>query len=205
MRHAVSVDKLVSGVRPSVVRLTSGRGTGTGTVLGRRGFLVTNAHVARGGPITVVTADGVQAEASIIAASTGRDLALFRAPDLDVDPLPLGPCDSGRPGQIVLAVGYPGGDAVSVRAGVVASHHRSAASAGRTLVFSDLRLAPGFSGGPMVDAEGRLVAISTLMVGGIAAGVSVESLRRFLRDAAAEVFDGVAKPDRGPRVGRRAG
>ena len=135
MRHAVSVDRLVRGVRPSVVRLTSGRGAGTGTVLGRRGVLVTNAHVARGGPITVVTADGVRAEASIIAASR----------------------DCGRPGQIVLAIGYPGGNAVSVRAGVVASHQQSAARAGRTLVFSDLRLAPGFSGGPMVDAEGGLL------------------------------------------------
>lgn len=203
MRHPLAVDELVSAVRLSVVRLTAGRGGGSGTVLGRRGFLVTNAHVASGGPIAVVTANGARAEASIVAADRECDLALLRVPDLDVDPLPLGPRDSGRPGQIVVAVGYPEGDAVAVRAGVVVSHQASA-DRGRTLLFSDLRLAPGFSGGPMVDAEGRVVAISTRIVGGIAAGVSVESLRRFLRDAAAEVFDGAAQPGRDPRAHRRA-
>lgn len=210
MQHPVSIDELVSAVRPSVVRLSSGRGAGSGTILGRRGFLVTNAHVASEGPIAVVAGDGVRAEASIVAANPDLDLALFRAPDLDVDPLPLGPHDSGRPGQIVVALGYPGGEAISVRAGIiaahqVASHQDSARGGGRTLLFSDLRLAPGFSGGPMVDAEGRVVAISTQIVGGIAAGVPVESLRRFLREAALEVFDGTAKADRDPCARRRAG
>ena len=205
MQHPVSIDELVSAVRPSVVRLSSGRGAGSGTILGRRGFLVTNAHVASEGPIAVVTGDGVRAEASIVAANPDLDLALFRAPDLAVDPLPLGPRDSGRPGQIVVALGYPGGEALSVRAGVVSSHQRWADREGRTLLFSDLRLAPGFSGGPMVDAEGRVVAISTQIVGGIAAGVPVESLRRFLREAALEVFDGTAKADRDPGARRRAG
>ena len=201
MPDAAAIDTLLRRVRPGVVRLVSSHGAGTGTVLGRRDFFVTNAHVAGAGAtaatnagITVVASEGQRVEAAIVASDPDRDLALFRAPGLDAEPLALARDVVTRPGQIVVAVGFPDGDAVSARAGVVASRAADDRG-GRTLVVSDLRLAPGFSGGPMVDAEGRVAAISTLIVGALGAGVSAATVRRFLADVAAEVLAGATQSD----------
>ncbi len=203
-----SFEEVVARTRRSVVRITSGQGSGAGTVLGEGGFILTNAHVAAVGPLAAEAADGAVHPASLFALDRGRDLALLAAPHLKAPPLSLAPRGSGRPGQLMIAVGHPSGGAIAASTGIIVGADQDGCLPvpQQRLLLSDLRLAPGFSGGPMVDAEGRVLALSTLIWSGVAAGIPADSVRRFLTEVAAEVLDDPVRPhDADSRPRGRAG
>ena len=183
---------VIAAARPSVVRVAAGRGNGAGTVLGKGGFILTNAHVTCGGPLAVGAVAGAMREASLLAIDRQRDLALLVVPSLEAPALALAPRNAARPGQLLIALGHPGGEGGSARMGVIVAARDRANALGSDdcLLFSDLRLAPGFSGGPMLDTNGHVLAISTLVQDGLAAGIAVDSVRRFLAEVAAEVSNG---------------
>jgi serine protease Do len=85
--------------------------------------------------------------------------------------------DSGalRVGEVVLAVGNPLGLVRALSAGLVHA-------VGPRAIHADLRLAPGNSGGPLADAEGRVVGLNAMIVGGLAVAVPSREARRFVRE-----------------------
>lgn len=158
-------------------------GTSGGSAVAIRpdGLLLTSAHVVagvdRGG---LAFADGTEVPFDVAGTDPLSDLAILRAPTA-LRPADLGDADDLQIGQLVVAVGNPLGYAGSVSAGVVSGLRRSMmTSDGATarlvedVIQTDAALHPGNSGGALADAEGRVVGISTALVGpGVGQGLGL--------------------------------
>lgn len=145
---------------------------GTGVVIDDRGTILTNLHVAGAAPrLRVVFADGSESDASLVGAQPENDLAIIRPailPD-DLEPATLASTANLRPGDDVVAVGFPFGIGPSASAGVVSGLKRQFGEedGGRTianLIQFDAAANPGNSGGPLVNADGEVVGIVTAIL-----------------------------------------
>ncbi|OEV00466.1 protease [Streptomyces qinglanensis] len=176
---------------PGVVTLHARGGgaeaTGTGFVLDRRGHILTNQHVVESaeGPDGVrVTFDGGQAATGeVVGGDAGYDLAVVRVPDVSgLTPLPLGDSDGVRVGDPVIAFGAPFDLDGTVTTGIVSATERPITAGGGepggelsyvNALQTDAPMNPGNSGGPLVDAGGRVVGVNSAIRGaGGAPGLS---------------------------------
>jgi len=141
---------------------------GTGVVIVDTGIILTNLHVVNGAKrIRVTFFDGLEAEAEVIGVRAEHDLAVLQAkkvPD-DLFPATLRSTNGLRPGDEVVAVGFPFGIGPSASAGVVSGLKRQYESQGKrvlsNLIQFDAAVNPGNSGGPLVTLEGEVVGIVT--------------------------------------------
>jgi len=145
------------------------RGIGTGVVIMDNGTILTNLHVVYGAKrIKVIFADGLEADADVIALRPEHDLAVLRArkiPD-DLKPATMRSTHDLRPGDRVTAVGFPFGIGPSVSHGVVSGLKREFRSPEgprilTNLIQFDAAANPGNSGGPLVTDDGEVVGIVT--------------------------------------------
>jgi S1-C subfamily serine protease len=143
--------------------------TGTGVVIVDSGIILTNLHVVDGAKrIRVVFHDGMEAAAELIGARPEHDLAVLKAqsvPD-DLEPATMRSTMGLRPGEAVMAVGFPFGIGPSASAGVISGLGREYRSAeGKriltNLIQFDAAVNPGNSGGPLVTNEGEVIGIVT--------------------------------------------
>lgn len=173
---------LAARVRRGVVEIyTPRRGSGTGIAVGASGLIVTNAHVVRRRYPHVRLADGRRLRAQVLGIDAADDLAAL-AVEADLDALPLGPTRAVRPGAVVYAVGHPWGVVGAATAGVVVDPAAAWIEAGGDWLVADLHLWPGNSGGPLVDAAGRVLGVNTMRLGsGLGAAVPAHRVRAFLR------------------------
>lgn len=189
--------RIVTRATDGVVQVVAGpRGLhqGAGVVWARNGtrcLVVSNAHVATAPPVVVTGRDGVQREARLLARTTARDLALLYVDDAPAAWRPVPPSTATpRVGQVVMAIGHPLGVRHAVSTGVVHAIGPLAdavplpipARAHRWAQL-DLRLAPGNSGGPVVDSHGNFVAVSTMIVGGLGLAIPADDVDRFAHDS----------------------
>jgi serine protease Do len=186
---ADSVEQLAAKAKPSVVVVTvkgrDGRrgGLGTGFVVSADGLIATNLHViGEGRPIAVETADGKRHDVVAVHASDRKqDLAVVRIAAKDLKPLELGDSAALKDGQAVVALGNPHGLKRSVVAGLVSAVREID---GRRLIQLAMPVEPGNSGGPVLDAQGRvvgLVTIKSLEKENIGFAVTVNALKPLLR------------------------
>lgn len=167
-------------VRRAVVEVRSGgSGGGAGVIWGGSGLVVTNAHCVSRGASLEVSLDGPWHAARVIGYHPTHDLALLAAP-LRGPLLDLRDVESLRAGELVFAHGHPLGVRDALAMGVVHSVARDARSHRPRWVVADVRLAPGNSGGPLVDAEGRLVGINSMVVNGLGVAVPANLVREFV-------------------------
>ena len=143
--------------------------TGTGVVIVDSGIILTNLHVVQGAKrIRVVFADGMEAAADVIGARPEHDLAVLKAqsvPD-DLEPATMRSTVGLRPGEPVVAVGFPFGIGPSASAGVISGLGREYRSTEGKRILSNLiqfdaAVNPGNSGGPLVTHEGEVIGIVT--------------------------------------------
>lgn len=172
MTHMGDYAALIENLRRSMVQVLSSRGSGSGVVWDRGGLIVTNAHVAAGRNAEVVDATGQRRKARIIRRDGERDLALLVVAEQDLEPAAIGDSDLLRTGQVAVALGMPG--AVS---GIIHS-----AGPGSKWVQADLHLAPGYSGGILADAGGRVIGINTMIFRGIGLAIPSNGVSRFVRE-----------------------
>lgn len=173
-------------VWPSLVRVQAGKGGGAGTIWHPDGLVMTNAHVVGKGPVEVILGDGSRYPARLLARGEGLDVAALSIDATNLPTIPLGESTRLRPGQLVMAAGHPWGVEGAVAVGVVIGAGRQLGTTRdrRELVAVRLNLRPGNSGGPLVDARGRLVGINAMMTGPqVGLAVPVHVVKRFLKQA----------------------
>jgi serine protease Do len=174
-------------LRRAVVEVrTSENGSGTGIVWGGAGLVVTNAHCVPRGASLEVDADGKWRAARVIAYHPKHDLALLASSTVSGPLLELRDTESLRAGELVFAHGHPLGVRDALAMGVVHAIARDQRTNEPRWVVADVRLAPGNSGGPLVDADGRLVGVNSMVVNGLGVAVPASLVQRFVEQALAK-------------------
>ena len=181
-----AVSALCGRIRQSTVELRNGsHQLGAGIAWGD-GLVLTNAHVATHDRPEITNSLGVTRPGQVLARDPGRDLALLRVDRLDLTPVSLGRADRLRPGMLVFAVGHPLGVVGALSVGVVhavgtAPELASLPGPARKHCWLqlDLDVAPGNSGGPVLDVTGSVVGLTTMIVAGLALAVPGEEALRW--------------------------
>jgi S1-C subfamily serine protease len=159
-----AVESVAETVSPSVVSVSSDGRNGTGVVWDDQGHVVTAYHVVQGlEEVEVGSNSGETFTAKVIGRDSDSDLALLKM-EAKLSPIAKGDSDSLRVGQFVMALANPYATKASATSGIITSVKRSIGGwwgAGiEEAVVTDARLNPGYSGGPLVDASGRMVALN---------------------------------------------
>lgn len=179
-------------VNRSVVNITSkavqrglilelqAEGAGSGAVIDTQGHIVTNYHVVQDAKqIQVALHNGETYEATLVGADPLNDLAVIKidAPTEELYPVTLGDSRELKVGMRVFALGNPFGLERTLTTGIISSLNRSLQIRGnwtiRSIIQIDAAINPGSSGGPLLDAHGRLIGINTAIAttSGQSAGV----------------------------------
>ena len=137
---------------------------GSGFVISKDGYIVTNNHVVEDvDSIRVKFDDGLELDAEIVGRDPKTDLALIRVEsEKPLAALPLGDSDAIRPGDWVVAIGNPFGLEHTVTAGIVSAKHRRIGQGNYDdFIQTDAAINPGNSGGPLINLSGEVVGINT--------------------------------------------
>jgi S1-C subfamily serine protease len=168
------------------------RGLGSGFIVDRRGYILTNNHVVEGAEqIKVTLADGRAFRAALVGSDRVTDLAVLKIEGSRFPAVPLGDSSRLAVGETVIAVGSPlwieGGP--SVTTGVVSALGRSMEEPGlpilHDLIQTDAAINPGNSGGPLLNLAGQVVGINTATIPsahGIGFAIAVNTARPVLRE-----------------------
>jgi S1-C subfamily serine protease len=151
------------------VQSTAEAQSGTGVVIVDTGIILTNLHVVHGAKrIQVVFANGLEADATVIGVQPEHDLAVLQAKTIPDDLMAATMRSTAglRPGEEVIAVGFPFGIGPSVSAGVISGLAREYQSVDgkrilTNLIQFDAAVNPGNSGGPLITPEGEVIGIVT--------------------------------------------
>lgn len=203
-REPLAVDKNVLRVGEAVVQIQTSSGLGSGFIINRLGYVMTNQHVIAGErEISVVVyrnkSGGLEKQVfpkiKIIAMNGFLDLAILQIDDPSVDTLPfvpMGDSDLLTQGQAVFAIGSPLGLERSVSQGIVSVRARE--TRGAWSIQSTTQINPGNSGGPLFNARGEVVGVNNMKLAGVGVeglGFSIPSnlLKLFLKNRDAFAFD----------------
>jgi S1-C subfamily serine protease len=170
-------------------------GAGTGFIWDRRGHIVTNFHVVNKGTAFEVTMyDGTVLAATFVGGDPMKDIAVLKiAPPRGIRPVTLPALKSiVEPGQKAIAIGNPFGFDHTLTVGVISAIGREMPGFGgvtiRDMLQTDASINPGNSGGPLLDSEGHLIGMNTMISGtsgdssGVGFAVPVSAIRRAVPD-----------------------
>jgi S1-C subfamily serine protease len=163
-----SLDELVQRVMPSLVVVHGRRwSSGAGVVWSADGLILTNNHVVGRRPFLVKLYNGQEYEPRLLARDPEVDLALLAIEADDLSPLEPG-TESPRIGEMVFAFGHSWGQRNAVTSGIVSAVLSAHTRRGKDfpVLRTDAPLAPGNSGGPLVDVQGRMLGINSMIMGG---------------------------------------
>src|SRR5918998_1256287 len=193
--------EMVGRAHEGVVQVrTRGRGAGAGLIWDEDGLVLTNHHVVaegrRAARVQVVVHDGKTFEAEVVKRGRELDLALLRLEEFpgDLPAIPVGDSDKLRVGELVYAIGHPWGRLGAVTAGIVSGLEGARGPGGRARYLrSDVALAPGNSGGPLLNARGEVVGINAMIFGRLALSIPSNAASAWL----------AGERERHPRLGAR--
>jgi serine protease Do len=189
---AGSFGEVVEKLRRSTVHVRTGRNnSGSGVIWSQDGQIVTNAHVVRGagssGDVAVELWDGRRVPGGIVKEDRQRDLAVLQVAPSGLTAVSPGDSDALRVGELVIAVGNPLGFTGAASTGVIHRLNWREGTRGgfenRSWVVSQIRLAPGNSGGPLANAAGEVVGMNTMIAGGLAFAIPSQAVAEFLRSS----------------------
>ena len=166
---AVLLSEMLKQVRPAVVRIEAGPGTGSGAIFetqGRTGYVITNHHVVEGyGQVSVTVNDTTTYQGTVLSVDSVRDLAVVSICCGSFHSLTFGRASSLDPGDEVVAIGYALGmqGPATITKGIVSavrydSRHEA------WVIQTDASINPGNSGGPMLSPNGEVVGINTFKI-----------------------------------------
>ncbi len=154
------------------------RGQGSGVIIDENGLVLTNAHVVeRVDNVSVTLADGTNCLGQVLGTDSITDLALVKIDEnINTNSAPLGNSEDLEVGDWAIALGTPYGLEKTVTLGIVSSLHRDINSLGFSdkrldLIQTDAAINPGNSGGPLINSNGQVIGINTLVRSGPGAGL----------------------------------
>jgi len=142
-------------------------GQGSGVIIDSRGFILTNHHVVAGAQaIAVHLQDGRTLQGRVVGGDPRFDLALVQVNANGLRAAPLGNSDALKPGQFAIAIGSPFGLENTVTVGVISATGRKGLGEGRVgdFIQTDASINPGNSGGPLVNLNGEVIGINSMIV-----------------------------------------
>ena len=147
-------------------------GSGSGSIIDKKGYILTNVHVISGATkIYVSLADGSQYEATVVGQDIDSDLAVIKIDvpsDVTLKTIPFGDSTKLQVGQKVIAIGNPFGMERTMTTGIVSGLGRPIQNSNdriiRNMIQTDAAINPGNSGGPLLDTTGKMVGINTMIM-----------------------------------------
>ena len=181
----MTAEELVRLAEPSVVRIATNSGVGSGFVVAEDGYIITNNHVVAGSRTVQVTlSDGSDHEGTVVGTDPKADLAVVKIDRDGLSALALADLDNVSIGQDVIAIGYAldltrgEGPSFSVTRGIVSQKNRAIQEGSPILgaVQTDAAINHGNSGGPLINLFGEVVGVNTALqpdtaTGGVAQGI----------------------------------
>jgi putative serine protease PepD len=177
LRPNGSVANIAARTLPAVVTINvtgpAGAGTGSGFVIRKDGYILTNNHVVEGGgangKITVLFSDGKTSDATITGRDQSYDLAVIRVARTNLPVLVLGDSAAVVVGDPVIAVGAPLGLDSTVTSGIISALNRPVSAGGTgsssasfiNAIQTDAAINPGNSGGPLLDMAGQVIGVNS--------------------------------------------
>ncbi len=166
-------EAVIANVRPAVVQINvttaQGGAIGSGVIIDKRGYIVTNNHVVNGAQqIEVVMSDGTRLTGQVTGIDPADDLAVVKInPPNNMVVVPIGDSSKLRVGQDVLAIGNPLGITQTVTNGIISALNRNVSEGQGGAIIpgaiqTDAPINPGNSGGALVNLQGQLIGIPTL-------------------------------------------
>jgi serine protease DegS len=167
----------VARVEPSVVNIKTiqraqssgrtGEGTGSGIIISREGWIITNAHVTRNArKIFVSLNDGRTLEVQEWRANSTEDIAVLKVQPANLPVAPIGNSDLLKKGQLAVAIGNPWKLASTVTVGCISAtgrHFQLGNLRLSNLIQTDAAINPGNSGGALINSKGEVIGINTLV------------------------------------------
>ncbi|GAC1566216.1 MAG: hypothetical protein NVS4B1_37220 [Ktedonobacteraceae bacterium] len=167
-------EAVIARVRPAIVLVTvttaNGTALGSGEIVNKQGYIVTNNHVVNGATsIQVTLSDGTRTTAQLTGTDAADDLAVIKItpPTANLAVITIGDSSQIKVGQEVLAIGNPLGNTQTVTNGIISALNRSVSEGQGSATIpdaiqTDAPINPGNSGGALVDMQGNLIGIPTL-------------------------------------------
>lgn len=211
--HAITEDErnnieLYQRLAPGVVNITSTilerdfflnavprQGTGSGSIIDPRGYILTNHHVIEDArKLEVTLSNGKKYTAKLIGSDPDTDIAVVKieARKEELTVIPMGSSRGLKVGQKAMAIGNPFGLGQTLTTGVISSVGRTLRASNGVLVEdviqTDASINPGNSGGPLIDSSGKLIGINTAIFSptgasiGIGFAIPVDTAKRVLND-----------------------
>ncbi|MCL2006762.1 MAG: trypsin-like peptidase domain-containing protein [Treponema sp.] len=170
--------------------------SGSGTIINTRGYVLTNNHViANANRVFINLADGSQYEGTVVGTDPENDIAVLRfdpPPGLELTVIPFGSSDNLMVGQRVLAIGNPFALERTLTVGIVSGLGRpiqiSRNHIVRNMIQTDASINPGNSGGPLLNSQGQMIGINTMIYSpsggsvGIGFAVPIDTAKRVVAE-----------------------
>jgi S1-C subfamily serine protease len=143
-----------------------GEGAGSGSVIDKRGHILTNSHVVEDAREIQVVMNGKPYDAEVVGTDADQDVAILKidAPASELYPVPVGTSDNLQVGQRVYTLGNPFGLEGTLTTGIISNINRTLPSrTGRemkSIIQTDAAMNPGNSGGPLLDTSGRMIGMN---------------------------------------------
>lgn len=183
-------------------------GLGSGVIISTDGYILTNYHVVEGASKLMVTVSGEEMEATVVGTDESSDLAVIKVNGTDLSPVEIGSSDNLKPGQWVMTLGSPFGLEQSVATGIISATSRTVViqntdslysygqqvqpSIYSNMIQTDAAINPGNSGGALVDANGKLIGINSVIesYSGSYSGVGFAIPVDYAMNIATQIIDG---------------
>lgn len=162
---ALSPEQIAKQSEPAIVRVEGSGGWGTGFFVTETGVIATNRHVVEGeSDLVAVRRSNQRLPAKVIYVDSDVDLALLKVDGSGFPHLTLGAINTVQRGESVVAIGDPdGGVTDTVTNGIVSGVGKNKENGSGTWIQTDTAINPGNSGGPLLDAQGHVIGINTLI------------------------------------------
>jgi S1-C subfamily serine protease len=175
-----AIQQVAESTSPSVVSVRSDRGNGTGFVWDEQGHVVTAYHVIRGlEDVEVLSDDGKTFTAKVVGHDRTADIALLKV-EGSLRPIQRGESESLKIGQFVLALANAFGSRASATSGIITGVKRNTGGWWGVQVddaiVTDARVNPGYSGGPLVDASGKVVGMNVALISSRGVAIPIQKV-----------------------------